>query len=140
MPARSTSGVRHVADRGVHLTGAWFVNNFHHGTFTEGLDPATSPMAGLLRAGLPVSLDTDDPTMIPADLNAEYAAVADTMGYGPDEVVALALVAVTPPGSTTPTAAPSAPRSRRLRRPWPELPASVVLRRHRRRCLTDPLS
>ena len=28
-----------LADAGVHVTGAWFVNNFHAGVFTDGVDP-----------------------------------------------------------------------------------------------------
>lgn len=79
-----------VRDRGVHSTGAWFVNNFHAGVFTEGRDPATTPLADMIRAGLPVSLNTDDPTMIPTNLNAEYAAVAGALGLDEAAVLRLA--------------------------------------------------
>ncbi|MBT0567458.1 adenosine deaminase [Williamsia sp. CHRR-6] len=81
-------------DSGVHFTGCWFVNNFHEGVFTEGVDPATTGLAQMIRAGLPVSLSTDDPTMIPTDLNAEYASVAATLGLDEAAVVGLARAAI----------------------------------------------
>jgi aminodeoxyfutalosine deaminase len=83
-----------VLDAGVHVTGAWFVNNFHFGVFTEGKDPATSPLADMIRAGVPVSLNTDDPCVIPTTLNAEYAAVAGALGLDAEQLGAIALAAV----------------------------------------------
>ena len=85
-----TSVLHRVRDSGVHVTGAWFVNNFHAGVFTNGVDPAVTPLAAMVRAGLPVSLNTDDPTMIPTDLVAEYGSVAATLGLDRAAVVALA--------------------------------------------------
>lgn len=75
-----------VQDRGIHVTGAWFVNNFHFGVYHAGADPAASPLADMLRAGLPVSLNTDDPAMIPTTLDAEYLGVATTLGFGRDRM------------------------------------------------------
>lgn len=83
-----------VRDSGVHVTGAWFVNNFHAGVFTDGVDPATTPLAAMLRAGLPVSLNTDDPTMIPTDMVAEWGAAAAALGWTRDDVVAVAGAAI----------------------------------------------
>ena len=86
--------VRRVRDSGVHVTGAWFVNNFHAGVFTDGVDPATTPLAAMLRDGLPVSLNTDDPTMIPTDLVAEYGNVAAALGLDRAAVTRLAANAI----------------------------------------------
>jgi adenosine deaminase len=86
--------LQQVLEAGVHVTGAWFVNNFHYGVFTEGKDPATSPLAQMLRAGVPVSLNTDDPCVIPTTLNAEYEAVATALDLSDDQMVAIALAAV----------------------------------------------
>ncbi len=83
-----------VRERGVHVTGAWFVNNFHAGVFTNGRDPATTPLATMIVAGIATSLNTDDPTMIPTNLNAEYAAVAATLGLDHDAMVRLASNAI----------------------------------------------
>lgn len=83
-----------VADSGVHVTGAWFVNNFHAGVFTAAVHPADTPLAHMIRAGLPVSLNTDDPTMIRTDLNAEYAAVSAALGLDDAALVQLALHAI----------------------------------------------
>ena len=87
---RDPAVLQRVRDSGVHVTGAWFVNNFHAGVFTDGVDPAATPLATMLRAGLPVSLNTDDPTMIPTDLVAEYGNVAAALGLDRAAVVALA--------------------------------------------------
>jgi adenosine deaminase len=77
-----------VRERGVHSTGAWFVNNFHHGVFHAGADPASSPLAAMLRDdALSVSINTDDPAMIPTTLDAEYVAVAGTLGWDRSRVV-----------------------------------------------------
>ncbi len=79
--------VGRIVDEGVHVTGAWFVNLFHHGV-PGGADPTTSPLATMLATeGLSVSLNTDDPTMIPTDLSAEMIAVHETLGLGLDRLV-----------------------------------------------------
>jgi adenosine deaminase len=83
-----------VRDSGVHVTGAWFVNTFHAGVFTDGVDPASTPLATMLRAGLPVSLSTDDPTMIPTDLVTEYGNAAAALGWTRDDVVRVAANAI----------------------------------------------
>jgi adenosine deaminase len=86
--------LRRVIDAGVHVTGAWFVNNFHYGVFTEGRDPATSPLARMVGTDLSVSLNTDDPTMIPTDLNAELLAVTTTLGLSRAQLLRRVLDAV----------------------------------------------
>ncbi|MEP1124298.1 MAG: adenosine deaminase [Ilumatobacter sp.] len=87
---REPAVMQRVRDSGVHVTGAWFVNNFHAGVFTGGVEPASTPLAEMIRTGLPVSLNTDDPTMIPTDLNAEYTAVAAALDLDETAVLRLA--------------------------------------------------
>ena len=91
---RDADVMQRVRDAGVHVTGAWFVNNFHAGVFTAGVEPAATPLAAMVRAGLPVSLNTDDPTMIPTDLVAEYGNAATALGLDRAAVVALAANAI----------------------------------------------
>lgn len=62
-------------DTGVHFTGAWFVSTFHHGA-----DPATTPIGRMIDAGLSVSINTDDPTMIPTAIADEYVGCASVLG------------------------------------------------------------
>jgi adenosine deaminase len=83
-----------VRESGVHITGAWYVNLFQSGILFDDRDPATSPLAAMVRAGLPVSINSDDPTMIPTDLSAEYAGVAEALGLDREQVIALAFNAV----------------------------------------------
>ncbi len=84
-----------VRDRAVHCTGAWFVNNFHFGVFHAGADPAASPLAAMLHdERLSVSLNTDDPAMIPTTLDAEYLAVASTLGFDRRRMVRVVLDAI----------------------------------------------
>lgn len=83
-----------VRESGVHITGAWYVNLFQSGILFDDRDPASSPLAAMVRAGLPVSINSDDPTMIPTDLSAEYAGVAEALDLGRDDIVTLLLNAV----------------------------------------------
>jgi adenosine deaminase len=71
-----------VCDSGVHVTGAWFVNQFHAGVFTSGIDPADTPLAHMLRAGVNCSINTDDPTMIPTTISAEMVGAMTASGLG----------------------------------------------------------
>lgn len=71
-----------VRDEGIPVTGAWFVNQFHAGVFTDGVDPATTPLARMLRAGVPCSVNTDDPTMIPTTMADEHVGAAAATGLG----------------------------------------------------------
>lgn len=48
----------------------------------------------LRRAGVPVTVSSDDPPFFSTTLTAEYQALADTFGYGADELAGLALAAV----------------------------------------------
>ena len=103
-----------VRDRGIHVTGAWFVNNFHFGVFHAGADPAASPLAAMLRAGLAISLNTDDPAMIPTTLDAEYLGVAEALGFDRQRMVRIARDAID--GSLGPRRrADRAPRGARRR-------------------------
>ena len=48
----------------------------------------------LYRAGVPVTVNSDDPPFFETTLTAEYQALADTFGYGADELAGWALAAV----------------------------------------------
>jgi adenosine deaminase len=47
------------------------------------------PLPGLLRAGVPVSINSDDPNLFGIDLVHEYEVCADTYGFGPVEFSAM---------------------------------------------------
>ena len=53
-------------------------------------DPARHPVAALLRAGVTVTLGTDDPGMFDTDLCREYEYVAGLTGIGPDGLAQIA--------------------------------------------------
>jgi aminodeoxyfutalosine deaminase len=55
---------------------------------------ADHPLPRLLEAGLYVTVNSDDPPMFSTTLTAEYQALAQTFGFGPDMVERLALNAV----------------------------------------------
>ena len=48
------------------------------------------PVDRLRRAGVPVSLNTDDPALLGASLVGEYALCSQAFGWGDDELRALA--------------------------------------------------
>ncbi|HEX6204017.1 MAG TPA: adenosine deaminase [Thermoanaerobaculia bacterium] len=48
----------------------------------------------LHRAGVPLTINSDDPPFFDTTLTAEYEALADTFAYGPDELAGFALAAV----------------------------------------------
>ena len=48
----------------------------------------------LHRAGVPLTVNSDDPPFFDTTLTGEYQALADTFGYGPDELAGFALAAV----------------------------------------------
>ena len=52
------------------------------------------PIAGMIDAGLLVSLGSDDPTMVATDLAREYLQLSTALGYGPDVVRRLCLNAL----------------------------------------------
>jgi adenosine deaminase len=54
---------------------------------------AEHPFDALRRAGIPVSVSSDDPPFFDTTLTGEYAALARTFGYAPGELAALALAA-----------------------------------------------
>ncbi|BCJ67809.1 adenosine deaminase [Polymorphospora rubra] len=53
------------------------------------------PLRALVDAGVPVSINSDDPPMFGTTLDDEYAVAARLLGYGPDGVAGLARSAVT---------------------------------------------
>jgi adenosine deaminase/aminodeoxyfutalosine deaminase len=55
---------------------------------------AEHPLPALVAAGVPVTINSDDPPMFSTTLNHEYAIAADLLGLGPDGVADLARAAV----------------------------------------------
>jgi adenosine deaminase len=55
---------------------------------------AEHPLPTLVAAGVPVTINSDDPPMFSTTLNREYAIAADLLGLGPDGVADLARAAV----------------------------------------------
>jgi aminodeoxyfutalosine deaminase len=55
---------------------------------------ADHPLPALVAAGVPVTINSDDPPMFGTDLNAEYLVAARLLSLGPDGVAALAQAAV----------------------------------------------
>jgi adenosine deaminase len=76
-----------VRDTGLHFTGCWSVSCIQMGTE----DPALGRM---LDAGLNVSINSDDPAVIPTDLAMEYAGAARALGLDRDELVRCTFAAV----------------------------------------------
>jgi adenosine deaminase len=52
------------------------------------------PIAQMIRAGLNVTISTDDPTFFGTDIGREYAEVLPAMGFGPEVASRLALAGV----------------------------------------------
>jgi adenosine deaminase len=52
------------------------------------------PVARMIRAGLNVTLGTDDPTFFRTDIGREYAEALPAMGFGPDVARRIALAGV----------------------------------------------
>ena len=52
------------------------------------------PIVRMLDAGLTVSLNSDDPTMVGTDLGDEYVRFCGALGYGPEVVRRLCLAGV----------------------------------------------
>jgi aminodeoxyfutalosine deaminase len=67
------------------------ISNLRTNVVTRSAD---HPVAALLRAGVTVTLGTDDPGMFDTDLNREYEYVADLVGLGEDELAEIARVGV----------------------------------------------
>jgi adenosine deaminase len=57
-------------------------------------DPALHPVERLRAAGVRVSLNTDDPLIYGCDLLGEYAATAQTFGWGKDELISVARTSI----------------------------------------------
>jgi adenosine deaminase len=75
-------------ERGIHFTATWSASVEYHGD-----DPATQPVGQMIRAGLSVSINSDDPTIFHADLADEWIAAARTLGLTPEEMLAANLAA-----------------------------------------------
>ena len=56
-------------------------------------DLAHHPFDRLRRAGLEMSINTDDPALFDTDLSKEYLNLAATFGYSPEELAGFALAA-----------------------------------------------
>jgi adenosine deaminase len=56
---------------------------------------AEHPLPALVAAGVPVSINSDDPPMFGTTLEEEYAVAARLLGLDPDGVAGLARAAVT---------------------------------------------
>ncbi|HEX5147220.1 MAG TPA: adenosine deaminase, partial [Conexibacter sp.] len=54
---------------GIHFTATWSASVEYHGD-----DPATQPVGRMIRAGLSVSINSDDPTIFRTDLAREWIA------------------------------------------------------------------
>jgi adenosine deaminase len=76
-----------VRDSGLHFTGCWSVSLIQMGNDNPAL-------GRMLHAGLNVSINSDDPAVIPTDLAMEYAGAARTLGLDRSELVRRALAAV----------------------------------------------
>jgi adenosine deaminase len=57
-------------------------------------DLAHHPFDRLRRAGLELSVNTDDPALFDTDLTTEYLRLAETFGYSAEDLAGLALAAV----------------------------------------------
>jgi adenosine deaminase len=57
-------------------------------------DLARHPFDRLRRAGLELSVNTDDPALFDTTLSNEFLRLSETFGYGPEELAGLALAAV----------------------------------------------
>jgi adenosine deaminase len=57
-------------------------------------DPMSHPLDRLRAAGVPVSLNTDDPLIYGCDLAGEYASTAHTFGWGRDELESVARTSI----------------------------------------------
>ena len=57
-------------------------------------DLAHHPFDRLRRAGLELSVNTDDPALFDTTLSKEFHRLSETFGYGPEELAGLALAAV----------------------------------------------
>ena len=57
-------------------------------------EPSEHPLAALLRAGVPVTLGTDDPGIFRTDLNREYVLAHEQLGLTRDELVEIAATGI----------------------------------------------
>jgi adenosine deaminase len=96
---RSDHGVRAIEDAALvaELASRRVTLNVCPGSNVKlGLYPdlASHPLDALRRAGVPVSINTDDPALLATDLVAEYAAAAAAYGWDRGVVVEIARSAV----------------------------------------------
>ncbi|MEA2330102.1 MAG: hypothetical protein QOH58_240 [Thermoleophilaceae bacterium] len=87
--ARDEELMRRASDLGVHFTGTWTVSVDYHGD-----DPATQPVGHMIRAGLDVSINSDDPTLYGVNMSTEWIDAARTLSLEPDDIVRACLAAV----------------------------------------------
>jgi adenosine deaminase/aminodeoxyfutalosine deaminase len=82
--------LRHLADRRIPLEVCPTSN-----VCTRSVPSlAEHPLPALVAAGVPVTINSDDPPMFSTSLNAEYSVAADLLGLDPTGVADLARAAV----------------------------------------------
>ncbi|WP_053738477.1 adenosine deaminase [Nocardia sp. NRRL S-836] len=82
--------LRHLADEGVVLE-VCPTSNIRTGAVTSWDE---HPLPRLLEAGVPVTVNTDDPGMFHTDLDREYLVCHERFGFGRDELAGLARAGV----------------------------------------------
>jgi adenosine deaminase/aminodeoxyfutalosine deaminase len=88
--ARNPRLMRHLAERGIPLEVCPTSN-----VCTRSVPSlAEHPLPALVAAGVPVTINSDDPPMFATTLNQEYAVAADLLGLDRDGVAELARAAV----------------------------------------------
>jgi len=88
--AEDPSLVQELADRGIPL-GICPTSNIELGFFD---DLADHPLERLRAAGVPISLNTDDPAYVGASVEGEYQAVANTFGWDDTTIAEVARTSV----------------------------------------------
>ncbi|MCE4264515.1 adenosine deaminase [Rhodococcus sp. ACPA4] len=82
--------VEFVRDAGTHFAGCWSSCAWFH----PGLPQHSLPIAAMLRAGLPVSINSDDPPMFGTGIGNEYVLVGKTLGWTRAQAIQAAVAAV----------------------------------------------
>ena len=83
----------------------------------RGADLAEHPLPAMVAAGVPVTINSDDPPMFSTDLNREYAIAAELLGLDQAGIAELARNAVTASFAPDEVKAAAAGRDRRLADP-----------------------
>lgn len=81
------AALRHARDSGVHFAACWSTCQWWH---PERVGPE-SPIVAMVDAGLPVSINSDDPPMFGTDIGTEYAHAATALGWTREQAEAACL-------------------------------------------------